>query len=87
MNNSTESQLDVGCFGRILKAEAKGIVPNEPVTTVAVKTVHSNDDFKVKHGLLEEFKILSQLGRHLNIVHLLGACTKYTNKRESYNNY
>jgi hypothetical protein len=75
--------LDVGCFGRIIKAEARGIVLNEPVTTVAVKTVHSNEDFQAKRALIEEFKILTQLGRHLNIVNLLGACTKNINKGDS----
>ena len=76
--------MDVGCFGRIIKAEARGIVLNEPVTTVAVKTVHSNDDCEAKKVLLEEFKILCNLGRHLNIVNLLGACTKSLDKGEAF---
>lgn len=76
--------MDVGCFGRIIKAEARGIVLNEPVTTVAVKTVHSNDDYEAKKVLLEEFKILSNLGRHLNIVNLLGACTNSLDKGETF---
>lgn len=70
-------QLGAGCFGRVLQAEAKGIVPGEEskTETVAVKMVRSYADLGALASLVSELKILIHLGSHLNIVNLLGACT------------
>ncbi|XP_065201888.1 vascular endothelial growth factor receptor 1-like isoform X2 [Planococcus citri] len=74
--------LGCGAFGEVRKAEADGIIDENTVTTVAVKTVKRNADSLYIRALASELKIMIHLGRHLNVVNLLGACTKDLNKRE-----
>ena len=69
-------ELGIGAFGRVVKADAIGLKTDEPVTTVAVKMVKSNADPAAIESLVGELKIMIQLGSHLNVVNLLGACTK-----------
>ncbi|XP_045034375.1 vascular endothelial growth factor receptor 1 isoform X5 [Daphnia magna] len=76
-------QLGKGCFGEVYKAEAVGLKDSdETVTIVAVKKVLSTSQFRMKSkttgldALIRELKILNYLGSHLNVVNLLGACTK-----------
>lgn len=77
--NSTGKQLGVGHFGIVVQAKAIGTVrnPNDSkVRTVAVKMVKSKCDPVALKSLVTELKILIHLGPHLNVVNLLGACTK-----------
>ncbi|XP_046459939.1 mast/stem cell growth factor receptor Kit-like isoform X2 [Daphnia pulex] len=70
-------QLGTGCFGRVVKAEAVGLKGSEEtVKTVAVKMVRSEANVTAMEALISELKILVYLGSHLNVVNLLGACTK-----------
>ncbi|XP_046637844.1 vascular endothelial growth factor receptor 1-like isoform X2 [Daphnia pulicaria] len=70
-------QLGAGCFGRVVKAEAVGVKDSEEnVQTVAVKMVRSQTNAAALEALVSELKILIHLGAHLNVVNLLGACTK-----------
>jgi hypothetical protein len=70
-------QLGAGCFGRVVKAEAVGIKDSEEtVKTVAVKMIKSATNVAALESLVSELKILIYLGSHLNVVNLLGACTK-----------
>jgi hypothetical protein len=75
-------QLGVGCFGRVVQAEAVGINDGteNSVSTVAVKMVRSRTNLAAIEGLVCELKILIHLGAHVNIVNLLGACTKEINR-------
>ncbi|XP_066583322.1 platelet-derived growth factor receptor alpha-like [Prorops nasuta] len=75
-------QLGAGAFGVVLKANALGITEKEAVTIVAVKMVQSTTDPMYIKALASELKILIHLGKHLNVVNLLGACTKNIIKRE-----
>ncbi|TRY68840.1 hypothetical protein TCAL_03044 [Tigriopus californicus] len=75
-------QIGSGAFGRVLKAKASGIVPWESSTIVAVKTIKPHADIMHFRTLMAELKILIHLGKHLNILNLLGACTKNLDKRE-----
>ncbi|XP_066251648.1 vascular endothelial growth factor receptor 1-like [Euwallacea similis] len=75
-------QLGSGAFGIVMKAEARGIVPGEPKTIVAVKMVKENADQSYIKALVSELKIMVHLGKHINVVNLLGACTKNVAKRE-----
>ena len=79
---SLGKQLGSGAFGRVLKAQAAGIVSWERTTTVAVKMVKPHADITYIRALMAELKIMIHLGKHLNIVNLLGACTGGLNKRE-----
>jgi hypothetical protein len=75
-------QLGVGCFGRVIQAEAVGVKDSEEtVKTVAVKMVKSQiNNAAAMEALVSELKILIYLGSHLNVVNLLGACTKHIHK-------
>ncbi|XP_032668208.1 LOW QUALITY PROTEIN: vascular endothelial growth factor receptor kdr-like [Odontomachus brunneus] len=75
-------QLGSGAFGVVMKAEAQGICLSETVTTVAVKMVRRTTDPTYVRALASELKIMVHLGKHLNVVNLLGACTKNISKRE-----
>ena len=77
-------QLGQGAFGRVLKAQAFGIFDYERSTTVAVKMVKPHADITYIRALMAELKIMIHLGKHLNIVNLLGACTSGLNRRELY---
>lgn len=69
-------QLGSGAFGVVMKGEAKNIVEGESLTTVAVKMVKKNADHTYIKALASELKVMVHLGKHLNVVNLLGACTK-----------
>lgn len=64
----------------MVKADAYGIVENETVTPVAVKMAKRSADSNIIKALASELKIMVHLGKHLNVVNLLGACTKGLNK-------
>ena len=66
----------------MLKAEASGIVSWESSTTVAVKMVKPQADITYIKALMAELKIMIHLGKHLNIVNLLGASTVGLARRE-----
>lgn len=68
-------QLGAGAFGRVLKGEAIGI-DTRPKTIVAVKMIRSQGNMLALKALMSELKIMIHLGSHLNVVNLLGACTK-----------
>ncbi|XP_066591720.1 vascular endothelial growth factor receptor 1 isoform X2 [Prorops nasuta] len=75
-------QLGSGAFGVVMKAEARGIVEEDTVTTVAVKMVRETTEPTFVKALASELKIMVHLGKHLNVVNLLGACTKNISRRE-----
>ncbi|KAI9559362.1 hypothetical protein GHT06_016151 [Daphnia sinensis] len=76
-------QLGAGCFGRVVKAQAIGVKDSEnTVQTVAVKMVRSQTNAAALEALISELKIMIYLGAHLNVVNLLGACTKSIVKGE-----
>ncbi|KAJ8673408.1 hypothetical protein QAD02_004670 [Eretmocerus hayati] len=74
--------LGSGAFGVVVKAKAMGIVAHQDVTTVAVKMVHRSAEPIHLRALASELKIMVHLGKHLNIVNLLGACTNMIGRRE-----
>ena len=77
-----------GAFGRVVKADAVGLKENESVTTVAVKMIRPQLSVTSNNGAIEslisELKILGYLGSHLNVVNLLGACTKRISRGELF---
>ncbi|XP_076382328.1 vascular endothelial growth factor receptor 1 [Megalopta genalis] len=74
--------LGSGAFGVVLKAEGLGICEGEAITTVAVKMVRRAPNLVYICALASELKIMVHLGKHLNVVNLLGACTKNILKHE-----
>nr|XP_023029901.1 vascular endothelial growth factor receptor 1-like [Leptinotarsa decemlineata] len=81
-DSGLSKQLGSGAFGVVMKGEAKHIIEGEPVTVVAVKMVKKNADRTHIKALASELKIMVHLGKHLNVVNLLGACTKNVIKEE-----
>lgn len=64
-----------------MKAEADGIIDENTMTIVAVKMAKKGVDPLYIRALASELKIMIHLGHHLNVVNLLGACTRDINKR------
>ncbi|XP_038132848.1 platelet-derived growth factor receptor beta [Cyprinodon tularosa] len=69
--------LGSGAFGRVVEATAYGLTHSHSSTKVAVKMLKSSARRSETQALMSELKIMSHLGPHLNIVNLLGACTKH----------
>ncbi|KAI1898469.1 hypothetical protein AGOR_G00072670 [Albula goreensis] len=69
--------LGSGAFGRVVEATAYGLGHSQSTTKVAVKMLKSTARRSETQALMSELKIMSHLGPHLNIVNLLGACTKH----------
>uniref|UniRef100_A0A3B5KVI0 receptor protein-tyrosine kinase n=1 Tax=Xiphophorus couchianus TaxID=32473 RepID=A0A3B5KVI0_9TELE len=69
--------LGSGAFGRVVEATAYGLTQSHSSTKVAVKMLKSTARRSETQALMSELKIMSHLGPHLNIVNLLGACTKH----------
>ena len=74
--NCADEELTVGDYGTIIKGQAERIRNSERVTEVMVKRAQSQTNFVPLNNLISELKILVHLGSHLNILNLLGACTK-----------
>lgn len=68
-----------------MKAEADGIIDENTTATVAVKMVKRGADSLYIKALASELKIMIHLGRHLNVVNLLGACTRDIHKSNRRN--
>lgn len=64
-----------GNFGQVWKAEARHLNGVPGVVIVAVKTVKGNVSQRERLELLKESQIMQKLGRHPNVVTLLGCCT------------
>ncbi|XP_076382319.1 vascular endothelial growth factor receptor 1 [Megalopta genalis] len=75
-------RLGSGAFGVVVKADALCICEGEAVTAVAVKMVRRAPNLMYICALASELKILVHVGKHLNVVNLLGACTKNILKHE-----
>ncbi|XP_030254120.1 vascular endothelial growth factor receptor 1 isoform X2 [Sparus aurata] len=68
--------LGRGAFGKVIQASAFGIDNTTSCSTVAVKMLKEGATASEHKALMTELKILNHIGHHLNVVNLLGACTK-----------
>ncbi|XP_046296388.1 vascular endothelial growth factor receptor kdr-like isoform X1 [Marmota monax] len=68
--------LGHGAFGKVIEACAFGIDKASTCKTVAVKMLKDCATSNECKALMSELKILIHIGHHLNVVNLLGACTK-----------
>uniref|UniRef100_A0A7N8WT10 receptor protein-tyrosine kinase n=1 Tax=Mastacembelus armatus TaxID=205130 RepID=A0A7N8WT10_9TELE len=68
--------LGRGAFGQVVEAAAFGIEKASTCTTVAVKMLKEGATSSEYRALMSELKILIHIGHHLNVVNLLGACTR-----------
>uniref|UniRef100_A0A671VHP6 Vascular endothelial growth factor receptor 3 n=1 Tax=Sparus aurata TaxID=8175 RepID=A0A671VHP6_SPAAU len=68
--------LGHGAFGKVIEASIYGISKSNSLDTVAVKMLKDGATASEHKALMSELKILIHIGHHLNVVNLLGACTK-----------
>ncbi|XP_048835998.1 LOW QUALITY PROTEIN: fibroblast growth factor receptor 1-A [Brienomyrus brachyistius] len=70
--------LGEGCFGQVMMGEAIGLDKEKPnrVTKVAVKMLKSDATEKDLSDLISEMEMMKIIGKHKNIINLLGACTQ-----------
>ncbi|XP_024252936.1 fibroblast growth factor receptor 1b isoform X1 [Oncorhynchus tshawytscha] len=70
--------LGEGCFGQVVLAEAAGLDREKPsrLTMVAVKMLKSDATEKDLSDLISEMEMMKMIGKHKNIINLLGACTQ-----------
>ncbi|XP_020384459.1 vascular endothelial growth factor receptor 2 isoform X1 [Rhincodon typus] len=68
--------LGCGAFGKVVEAAAFNIGKASTCRTVAVKMLKEGATSSEQRALMSELKILIHIGHHLNVVNLLGACTK-----------
>ncbi|XP_076036134.1 vascular endothelial growth factor receptor 1-like [Oratosquilla oratoria] len=76
------TQLGSGAFGRVVKGKVAGLQEGRESTTVAIKMCKSTSDPAQLRALTLELKIMIHLGKHLNIVNLMGASTINVGKGE-----
>ncbi|CAF0926691.1 unnamed protein product [Rotaria sp. Silwood1] len=65
-----------GAFGFVFQGLAKNINSKEKITTVAIKTVRDDATSEEIENLLKELSVMKMVGKHTNIISLLGCCTK-----------
>ncbi|XP_068237218.1 vascular endothelial growth factor receptor 1-like [Palaemon carinicauda] len=65
-----------GEFGHVFQAKVDGLRANELQTTVAVKTAKSRSNEVFRKELIAEVKIMMHIGRHTNVLNLLGICSE-----------
>ncbi|XP_058473497.1 fibroblast growth factor receptor 1b isoform X1 [Solea solea] len=70
--------LGEGCFGQVMLAEAVGVDKNKPtrLSKVAVKMLKADATEKDLSDLISEMEMMKMIGKHKNIINLLGACTQ-----------
>uniref|UniRef100_A0A673FFD7 Vascular endothelial growth factor receptor 3 n=1 Tax=Sinocyclocheilus rhinocerous TaxID=307959 RepID=A0A673FFD7_9TELE len=68
--------LGHGAFGKVIEASFFGHDKKTCSNTVAVKMLKEGATASEHKALMSELKILIHIGNHLNVVNLLGACTK-----------
>ncbi|KAJ8347077.1 hypothetical protein SKAU_G00284780 [Synaphobranchus kaupii] len=70
--------LGEGCFGQVVMGDALGLDRDKPnrVTKVAVKMLKSDATEKDLSDLISEMEMMKIIGKHKNIINLLGACTR-----------
>ncbi|CAG7816765.1 unnamed protein product [Allacma fusca] len=74
---ASEEILGIGAYGKVVK----GLYGT---SVVAIKTLKKTADVGYLKALLSELKIMSFVGRHSNVVNLLGASTQNIRKKEIF---
>lgn len=78
---SLGSILGEGAFGRVVMAEADGLTRCPPPvgsgsTIVAVKMVKDEHTDADMASLVREMEVMKMIGKHINIINLLGCCSQ-----------
>lgn len=66
--------LGEGAFGRVVMAEAHGLSKSGEIVAVKmVKEGHTDSDMT---SLVREMEVMKMIGKHINIINLLGCCSQ-----------
>ncbi|XP_065556842.1 fibroblast growth factor receptor 3-like [Artemia franciscana] len=68
--------LGEGAFGHVVQAVAEGVPQPGMESTVAVKMLKEGHTDAELLDLVQEMELLKMIGRHINIINLIGACTQ-----------
>ncbi|XP_023936187.2 fibroblast growth factor receptor homolog 1 isoform X2 [Bicyclus anynana] len=68
--------LGEGEFGKVVKAECVGIVKPGLQSVVAVKMLKEGHTDAEMMALVSEMEMMKMIGKHVNIINLLGCCTQ-----------
>ncbi|KRT85284.1 Immunoglobulin [Oryctes borbonicus] len=68
--------LGEGAFGKVVKAEGIGIIKPGVNTVVAVKMLKEGHTDNEMMDLVSEMEMMKMIGKHINIINLLGCCTQ-----------
>ncbi|XP_065209242.1 plexin-A4-like [Planococcus citri] len=68
--------LGQGEFGRVVKGNVSGLLQPDIVTTVAVKMLKNGHTDEDMVNLVKEMELMKLIGRHDNVLSLLGCCTQ-----------
>lgn len=68
--------LGEGAFGRVVMAEAHGLIKNATSLIVAVKMVKEGHTDTDMASLVREMEVMKMIGKHINIINLLGCCSQ-----------
>ncbi|KAM9801230.1 LOW QUALITY PROTEIN: fibroblast growth factor receptor 1b [Neosynchiropus ocellatus] len=68
--------LGEGCFGRVVLGQVAGLDQNiSRISPVAVKMLKAGASERDQLDLIAEMEMMKTIGRHQNIINLVGACT------------
>ncbi|XP_044765231.1 fibroblast growth factor receptor homolog 1-like isoform X2 [Coccinella septempunctata] len=68
--------LGEGAFGKVVKAEAQGLLKPGIHCVVAVKMLKEGHTDNEMMDLVSEMEMMKMIGKHINIINLLGCCTQ-----------
>lgn len=68
--------LGEGAFGRVVRAEANGLMKSGQHNVVAVKMVKEGYTDSDMASLVHEMEVMKMIGKHINIINLLGCCSQ-----------
>lgn len=68
--------LGEGAFGQVVKAEAYGLGDKDGPQVVAVKMLKDGHTDSEMADLVSEMEVMKTIGKHINIINLLGCCTQ-----------
>lgn len=68
--------LGEGAFGRVVMAEAYGLEKMSKCSIVAVKMVKEGHTDADMASLVREMEVMKMIGKHINIINLLGCCSQ-----------
>ncbi|EFA11574.2 fibroblast growth factor receptor homolog 1 isoform X2 [Tribolium castaneum] len=68
--------LGEGAFGKVVKAEAVGLLKPGASSIVAVKMLKEGHTDNEMMDLVSEMEMMKMIGKHNNIINLLGCCTQ-----------